>query len=432
MASSSRIAVLVALFCFAAIASAATLGPRLAVSRLKFEEVTPCGQRSTEEITLTNVGDEDLVWSIKKTTLPVWLEVLYGSGFTIAPGSNLTFSLIFFANAETILDGTAYYANVTILAYEGEGDNGTLKHVQKATPIEITMNVPAGTCPQIVVSDTSITNVQFDGDTFLTKLFVTNAGNSTLRYTVDTDPGNDTTEQWLFTTGDNGVLLVYTSTDHVGPGTYRGAVKIRSNDQRHNMLTIPVTMTVTEQPIPTISVSPSPVIALRQRSGENTTLQVKISNTSPNATLGLVTLETGGFLPEGMASRQIPVGNTATVELQIDSWRLKAGEYKGNITVLSNAKGNARIDIAVFLIVDSQAGGEGQNISTNSASGAVSSGAIAAGVILLVLVVIIAGGVITYGALQMRKNSRHQQIPFDEDMRGREFRGSDRDDPDRF
>ena len=277
-----------------------------------------------KQITIDNKGGETLDWTASATQ--PWLSLDANSG--TAPSTiNVTVD-------PTGLSPGTYHDTITISATGVSG-----------SPVTIPVTLTVTAAPVLTVNQTSLTFNATAGGVNPTSqaLLITNTGGGTLTWTASK------TQSWLSLDTSSGTApsAVNASVNIAGlaPGTYHDTITISATGASGSPLSIPVTLTVTENTA--LSVSPLSLTFTATVGGGNPAAQpVTIANTG-SGTLAWTASKTQSWLSLDNASGTAP----STIQISVNIAGLAAGTYQDTITITATGASNSPQAVAVTLTV---------------------------------------------------------------------------------
>ncbi len=227
--------------------------------------------------------------------------------------------------------------------YLSDQNNG---RVRKLTPTVV--------LPEIAVSPATLFFTQAQGSTILTgqQLSITSGNSLPFNWTVEvsTSAGG----AWLNVSRTSGsapaTVVVTVDSSRLGPGTYRGAITIKSTDTSNSPQTVDVVLTVTGAAGAVLGISQQFLSFQGVQGGANPAPQpVTISNTGSGTLSWSASAETSNGGPWLKIS---PTLGTAPSVLNIsaDITGLAQGVYQGRV-IVRNLTGTEGLSISVVLLV---------------------------------------------------------------------------------
>jgi hypothetical protein len=307
--------------------------PQLVVSPSAVSMTLQSGQSATRTVQVTNTGVGTLNWAASLVSGAPWLSFSPASGTAPSP-------LVLALNAAGLQPGQ-YTGQVRV-----DGGSGTLNSPQDVT---VTLTVIAPTQPQLVVSPSAVSMTLQSGQSATRTVQVTNTGAGTLNWTATLVSG----APWLSFSPASGTapssLILTLNAAGLQPGQYSGLVRVDGGSGTlGSPQDITVTITVTEPPLPQLSVTPT-AITLSLEQGQTTTRDVQIANTGAGTLDWTAALVQGApWLSFSPTSGQAP----STLVLSISAVGVDPGQYVGKVQITGGGGAlNSPQDVTVNLTV---------------------------------------------------------------------------------
>jgi hypothetical protein len=230
-------------------------------------------------------------------------------------------------NAAGLAAGT--YSGVVTVSANGASNS--------PSTIPVTLTLTATPTPTIGLSPSTVSfgAVQGGANPVNQSLAISNSGTGTLNWTVS-DNANWLTLSPSSGTG-NGAVTMSVNSAGLAVGTYNGTITVSATGATNTPRTVPVTLTVTSAPAPTIGVAPSTLTFSATQGGANPANQsVSISNTG-TGTLNWTASDNASWLTLSPGSGN---GN-GTVTASPNITGLTAGTYNATITVSGTGATNS-------------------------------------------------------------------------------------------
>jgi len=240
--------------------------------------------------------------------------------------------------------------------------------------VEIEITGTGGGTPTIDKSTSSLSPSTLEGtDAASSSFTVANSGSGTLNYTItdnvswlDVSPGSGTS------TDETDTATVNYSTSELSDGTHYATITISDSNASNNPQTISVTLTVTSDTTPAISVTPqslSPATLEGNDAGDGSFTVANVGGGTLSYSIG----DNQSWLSVAPSSGT-STGESDTITVSYDTDSLSDGSYSATITITDANASNSPQTIAVSLTVNPQGGG-GPNLVVNpSFEGSFSSG----------------------------------------------------------
>ncbi len=290
----------------------------LSPGSLSFQSVAGSGNPPGQSIAVSNGGNGSLSWSTSDNAS--WLSVSPASG----SGNGTIMASVSTAG----LAAGTYNGTITVSASGASNSPRT---------IPVSLTVTAAPTPTIGLSPTTVTfgATQGGANPANQSLTISNTGTGTLNWTVS-DNANWLTLSPSSGTG-NGTVTMSVNSAGLAVGTYNGTITVSATGATNTPRTVPVSLTVTAAPAPTIGVSPSSLTFAANQGGANPANQsLSISNTG-TGTLNWTASDNATWLTLSPGSGN---GNgTVTVSPNITG--LTAGTYNATITVSGTGATNS-------------------------------------------------------------------------------------------
>ncbi len=290
---------------------------------------------ASQSIVISNSGAGTLNYSI--TDDAGWLSINPTSGSSTGPGNTHTLSV----NISGLANGT-YTGQVTITDASASNNPQT---------VSVALAIGKKPPPQIGVSPTSLTfnAVEAGANPASQNIQISNSGDGTLNYSLTVDAGwlsvNPTTGS---STGGTNTHAVSVDISGLGKGTYNGTITITDTNASNNPQTVSVTLTISAQPPPVISVSPTSLTFNGNQGGSNPSSQnIQISN-SGQQTLNYTISDDAAWLSVNPTSGS-STGAANTHAVSVDISGLSAGTHNGTITITDSNASNSPQTVAVTL-----------------------------------------------------------------------------------
>lgn len=296
-------------------------------------------------LTVSNPGDVALNYTASLIDAVSWLSIASGATGTVAPSGGAPVVLSY--NTASLAKGV-HTARVEIDDPDASG-----------TPQIVTVTLTI-TAPVISPSPASITFSASQGlNPGSQTLTITNTGDAALNFTpaVGTTSGGS----WLAVSpagaasvpaGGNVVLTVTATSAALATGNYAGSITVTDATATNSPQVIPVSLTVAEIPVLTVTPTAIPVTAIK--GGPSPANQnVNITNTGGLALTYSTAVTSGGswLSIAGGGGATLNPSASATLILAIDSTSLAKGVYIGTVQVTAPGAINSPTTITVTLTV---------------------------------------------------------------------------------
>jgi uncharacterized protein (TIGR03437 family) len=378
-----------AAFPFTAAASTTTGGSWLAVSSLSGSTPANLGV----SVTLNNLAPGIYAGSVKLTvasgianspvTIPVQLNVTAAPTLSASPAS--------LAFAYTLLSGTTPSSQTTSITASGGvaipftaavATGGSWLSVTPGsgtTPASLTVSVnPAGLTAGVYSGSISLTSPQAAGPQSIPVTFTVTAAptlsTSVASLTYEFQIGGSNPAPQSFTVSSSGAALSFTAAasstgnwlsvvssggstpatvtasvnaSALTAGTYNGSITITSAGASNNPVVIPVTLTVSSQPL--LNAAPSS-LTFNYTIGGSVPVAQTVNLTSTGTALNFTASTATPWLKVSQSGSTTP--GSLSVSVNIAS--LAAGTYSGTITVTAAGASNSPLSYGVTLIVAGQ------------------------------------------------------------------------------
>ncbi|MCP4582276.1 MAG: S8 family serine peptidase [candidate division Zixibacteria bacterium] len=163
---------------------------------------------------------------------------------------------------------------------------------------------------------------------------------------------------WLSVNPENGSVPA-SGTDEVtvtfdaselAEGIYTGNINLENNSPNNPHIDIPVTLNVSETPVPLIELNVSAIYDTVY-SGYSSAFELLISN-SGDANLTYNVSDNRTWIGESPSGGTVTPSGTDPVDITFDASSLAPGSYSGSVTITSNDPNNPTIILPVYLFVD--------------------------------------------------------------------------------
>ena len=293
------------------------------------------GQAGTQTITITNTGTAPLeIAGIESDVSGLTFEP---STFTLLPNGSQTVTITFPSSAEGTFSG-----NITISSNDPNSATNTLS-------VSIIVQPPP--VPAIAVQQTPVNfGTIVAGQTSQQKITIRNTGTAPLEITgIESDVSGLTFDTTMFTVEPGGSRTVTITFPSSTAGTFSGNITISSNDPDRATQTLSVSVIVQPPPTPAIAVPQTAVdfgtVAFAQTVQQKITIQN--TGTAPLEITGIES-DVSGLTFEPSEFTLAPNGSqTVTITFPSST----AGEFSGNINILSNDPDRATQTLSVSVIV---------------------------------------------------------------------------------
>lgn len=214
-----------------------TLVPDITVSPDALAATLSLGGSTTRMLTIGNVGDADLTWTLTKIPDAGWLSAS-PTGGTVAPGGDTDVTVGFDATGLAV---GIYQATLQITSNDPD-----------QSPLSVPVTLTVGK-PSITVSPAALSATLSPGESTNRTLTIGNAGAADLLWTLAETPAVG----WLSAAPTSGTESPGQSTDvtvtfdatGLADGTYNTTLRINSNDPDDDPVDVPVTLIVeSEEP----------------------------------------------------------------------------------------------------------------------------------------------------------------------------------------
>ncbi|GKS58873.1 hypothetical protein YTPLAS18_24000 [Nitrospira sp.] len=282
--------------------------------------VTP----SYQTLTITNSGGGSLSWTASDPSSWLLKNTQSGSG---------NGSVNVWIDPTGMAAGT-YTSSVTIAA-SGAANTPRV--------IPVTLTIAAAPQPTIGLSPTSLSFSGTQGSTNPANqsITVSNTGSGTLTWSVSDNAG------WLTATQSGSSILASVNLTGLGAGTYSAAITVTATGATNTPRTIPVTLTVTAAPQPTIGLSPTSLSFSGTQGATNPTNQSIVVSNTGSGTLTWSVSDNAAWLTATQSGNSIVASTNLT--------GLGAGTYTAAITVVATGATNTPQTIPVTLVVGAPA-----------------------------------------------------------------------------
>ena len=180
-------------------------------------------------------------------------------------------------------------------------------------------------------------------------LSITNTGSGTLSWTASDN------QPWLSVSPTSGTApstaTVSVATAGLSSGTHNGAITLSANGATNTPVTVPVTLTVSAAPVPTIGVSPANLSFTGAMGGANPAPKSLSITNAGGGTLSWAASDDVPWLSVSPTSGTAP--STATVS--VTTAGLSGGTHNGTITLSASGASNTPVTVPVTLTVTGSA-----------------------------------------------------------------------------
>ena len=293
------------------------------------------GQTGQQMITITNTGTGPLeITGIESDVSGLTFEP---STFTLSPNGSQTVTI-------TLPSSTAGEFSGSINISSNDPDRA--KHTLSVSGI-----VQPPPVPVIAVQETAIDFGTVEAAQTVQKTFtVKNTGTAPLEITgIESDLLGLTFEPSMFTLEPDGSRTVTITFPSSTEGTFSGNISISSNDPNSAKHTLSVSVIVQPPPVPVLAVQETAVdfgtVEVAQTVQQ--TITVKNTGTAPLEITGIESDLLGLTFEPSMFTLEPDGSRTVTVTFPSST----AGEFSGNINILSNDPDRAKHTLSVSVIV---------------------------------------------------------------------------------
>ncbi|MCC5875977.1 MAG: fibronectin type III domain-containing protein [Candidatus Sumerlaeia bacterium] len=293
-----------------------------------------------EVVTVSNVGTEDLNYTIELLDGgDDWLSASPAMG-TVAPSESTTFTLSFDVSE---VPGGVYNARVRVTDPAAFND---------PVDINVQLTVIDGRALIAVNPESIEAEADFPNNAAPTTFTLTNDGNAPLFYEiVSSEP------TWLAVAPTTGTLVPTASTDidvtfdvaGIEPGTYEADIIITGDDAQNSPVTIPVTVTINETR-PTIALDPTEINVAVLPGNNADPESFSITNTGAS-TLNYSVDTADVWVDVSATTGSLTVGATDFIDLTFSTELIPVGEYTTTVTVSDPAASNSPQVVTVNLTV---------------------------------------------------------------------------------
>ena len=292
----------------------------------------------SQSIVISNIGAGTLNYSL--TDDATWLSVSPTSGSSTGPGKTHTLSV----NISGLAKGT-YTGQVTITDAAASNNPQT---------VSVTLALGEKPPPQIGVSPKSLSfsAEEAGANPASQNIQIKNNGDGTLNYSLTDDA------DWLSvsptsgtSTGGANSHTVSVDISGLGEGTYNGTITITDANASNSPQMVNVTLNISAQPPPEISVTPTSLTFNADQGGSNPSSQnIQVSN-SGQQTLNYTISDDAAWLSVSPDSGSSTGGaNSHTVSVDISG--LGAGTHNGTITITDSNASNSPQTVSVTLNIE--------------------------------------------------------------------------------
>ncbi|HEX8245244.1 MAG TPA: choice-of-anchor D domain-containing protein, partial [Longimicrobium sp.] len=309
--------------------------PSLAVNAASLSFAAQQGaDPAAQTLTISNTGEGTLNWSASENLQ--WLTLGASSG-SLAAGTSTTVTI---AVSTAGMTSGNYSGSIELTAPGASGS-------PRAVTVTLTLTAP----PVLAVGPTSLNFTSAQGsDPAAQSLTIGNSGGGTLGWTATESipwlvgsPGSGT-----LGAGQTAGMGISVSTAGLAPGTYNGVITVSAPGANNAPQAVAVTLTVT--PGPAIGVSPASLSFAAQVGTNPPGQTLTIANTGGGA-LTWTASEPVAWLVGSPAGGTLNAGQTASLELSVNTAGLAAGTYTGIITVTAPGAPNSPQTVPVTLTV---------------------------------------------------------------------------------
>ena len=290
---------------------------------------------SSQNMVIRNNGEETLNYTISDDSN--WLSVKPASGSSTGQDIVHTVSV----NISGLSEGTH---NGTITITDANAVNSPQK-------VGVTLNLGKQTPPEISVAPSSLTFSGKEGGANPSSqtIVIKNSGEGTLNYSIADDAN------WLSvdptsgsSTGGENSHAVSVSISGLSEGSYKGTITITDSNASNSPQTVGVTLTLTKDQPPAISVTPTSLTFNAEQGGSNPSSQSIGIRNSGQQTLNYSITDNAAWLSVNPASGSSTGGeNTHTVSVSISD--LSSGTHNGTITISDSNASNSPQYVSVTL-----------------------------------------------------------------------------------
>jgi hypothetical protein len=302
---------------------------------LAFSAVQNGSSPAGQTVTISNAGSGTLNWTAVSSA--PWLSL---NGTNSVSGTN-SGSVTANVNPSGLSVGT-YNAAITISATGATNTPQT---------VSVTLTVTAAPTPTIGYSPASLSFSSTQGGANPTNqsLSISNTGSGTLTWTVSDNA------TWLTlspTSGTgNGSVVASVNISGLAAGTYRGTITISATGATNTPQTVPVTLTVSAAPTPTIGLSPTSLLFAATQGSANPAAQtVNVTNLG-SGTLTWSASDNASWLTLNPTSGTTTT-ETDTISVSVNTSGLSAGTLTANITITASGASNTPQTIPVTLTLN--------------------------------------------------------------------------------
>lgn len=317
-------------------------GPIIAISPDSLPLSVTTGQSTNETLTVSNIGDENLTWSVTADPDVDWLEADVAGG-VILPAQSQALNIT--VDAAALTPGSY---STTLHIDSNDGDQPTVD-----VPVTLTV-LPVG--PVLTWEPATLVATVVSGDATALTLLLGNAGDQALTWNLAESP----TVSWLSlnatggTITDGGETSVQVTFDGSGlaANSYATTLVLTSNDPQASSVSIPVTFSVLPTPadVNVSSTTISATLARGQSSEQTLTIQnaggTELSwSLNPVGTISWLTI-----VPD---SGTVGANESVEVALGLNAGTLAPNTYTATIRLISNDPDQPSIDLQITLTVTS-------------------------------------------------------------------------------
>ncbi len=310
--------------------------PDISITPLAFSVTLDRSETTTRTLTIQNLGNLDLSWTLTEQVDAPWLDQTPTTG-TVAPSTSTGVTLIF---DSADLAAGVYTTTLQIDSNDPDTPRGSV-------PITLTVQVP-----DITLTPQALSAALPLGQVTTQTLTIGNIGDADLDWTLTEQTAVDWLTQMptagtIGPLGSTNVQVAFDSAD-LAAGVYTTTLRIESNDPDTPRLDVPITLTVLA---PDITLAPHRLTETLQ-SGETSNRELSVRNIG-TADLNWTLTERveAPWLASSPTNGTLFPSSDTKINVTFDAVGLAAGIYTTTLQIESNDPYKPYIDVPVTLTV---------------------------------------------------------------------------------
>ncbi len=316
--------------------------PDITVTPLSLNATLNPGGTVNRALTIGNVGTADLTWSLAESPVQIWLNESPITG-TVPPSGS--------ANVAVTFDATGLAAGIYTTTLQVSSND----FVQPLVDVLATLTVTTEPLPSITVGPLVLTATLNPGGTLDRALTIGNVGTADLTWSLAESPVRAWLNESPITgtvppSGSANVAVTFDATG-LAAGIYTTTLQVSSNDPDNPQVDVLATLTVTTEPLPSITVSPL-VLTATLNPGGTLDRALTIGNVgTADLTWSLAESPARAWLNESPITGTVPPSGSANVAVTFDATGLAVGTYTTTLQASSNDPVQPQVDVDVTLVV---------------------------------------------------------------------------------